>query len=202
MSNDLYSTFLALIKKVDEAWIQTYTGKQLHILNPKPEEICLRDIAHALSLMCRYNGHIQGHVAYSVAQHCVLVSNHCNPEDALYGLLHDASEFAMADIVSPFKRSPQMENYRYYENQLQSMVYRKFGLDSKEPPSVKYSDQLILSTEAVSFLHQPLHPEWKLPYEPLPFKILPSSPQEAEQLFLNRFKELVGTEKFLAYMEE
>src|SRR5271165_7548492 len=83
-------------------WIQTYTGRVMYPLDPRPEEINIIDIAHALSNLCRFTGHVR--TFYSVAEHSVRVSQHCDPKDALWGLLHDASEAYLADMSRPMKR--------------------------------------------------------------------------------------------------
>lgn len=170
------------------AWIQTYTGKKFFPLSPNIEDIDILDIAHALSMQCRYTGHCREF--YSTAQHSVLVSYLCDAVDAPHGLLHDGSETYLIDVPSPLKRTPEFGFYRKSEHKLQSMIYKKFGLAEQEPASVKRADILMLATEAADLL-SPIHPEWKMPANPLPMKIKPLSPIEAEALFLARFNELV-----------
>lgn len=86
-------------------WMQTFAGKAVDLADPKPETICLDDIAHALSRICRYTGHTRRH--YSVAEHCILISRALErdypDEPALWlsGLLHDAHEAYAGDISSP-----------------------------------------------------------------------------------------------------
>jgi 5'-deoxynucleotidase YfbR-like HD superfamily hydrolase len=171
----------------NNAWIQTFSGRKFFPLNPQIDSIIIQDIAHALSMLCRFTGHCK--FFYSVAQHCVLVSYLCDTADQLYGLLHDASEAYLVDIPTPLKRTPQFEFYKKAEHHLQSMIFRKFGLTDVEPPSVKQADKLMLATEAINLLPN-LHPEWKLPCKALPVVLSPMSPTEAEQLFLDRFNEL------------
>ncbi|MFG0247924.1 MAG: phosphohydrolase, partial [Phycisphaeraceae bacterium JB051] len=78
------------------SWIQTYTGKAFYPLREDPGIIDIRDIAHALSLQCRFNGHCSDF--YSVAQHSVHVSEVVPQAFALWGLLHDAAEAYMSDL--------------------------------------------------------------------------------------------------------
>lgn len=86
----------------DDDWFLTLTGRKVHVLNPQPDQICLEDIAGALSRICRFGGMIANH--YSVAQHSVLVSKICPPELAQIGLLHDATEAYLGDVIGPLKR--------------------------------------------------------------------------------------------------
>jgi uncharacterized protein len=171
------------------AWIQTYSGRRFNPTNPNPGAIVIQDIAHSLSMQCRFTGHC--HQFYSVAQHSVLVSHVCNFEDALWGLLHDASEAYLIDIPRPLKKSGYMGAYIEFEHQMQKAICKRFGLPEKEPPSVKRADTVLLATEARDLM-QPLHPDWRQPVEPLPFKIEAWSPQQAKDNFLKRFSELTA----------
>ena len=170
-----------------DAWIQTYTGKKFYPQNPVFDSICIEDIAHSLSQQCRFTGHTVCH--YSVAQHCVLVSYFCNPENALQGLLHDASEAYLVDVASPIKRLPEMAGYRALEKKVQNAIYRKFELPEEEFKDVKRADLIMLSIESQSFI-LPLHPDWKMRtvIPTLKMEALPSL--EAKELFLKRFNEL------------
>lgn len=170
----------------NNGWIQLFTGKKFFPMNPQAEYIDIADIAHSLSNMCRFTGHSSEF--YSVAQHCVLVSYQCG-EHALQGLLHDASEAYICDVSSPIKRLKEFDSYRDVEKQIQSTVYRKFGLPEVEPKEVKIADIRMLATEA-KYLMAPLHVDWKQPAEPYDFEIVPLAPKEAKKLFLERFEEL------------
>lgn len=173
--------------KTSTEWIQTFTGKKFFPLNPRIEDIDIVDIAHSLSNICRFNGHIREF--YSVANHSILVSYLCDYKHALYGLLHDASEFAISDISSPIKRSNIFDSYRVAENKLQTAIYNRFGLFEKEPEDVKVADFQMLATEARDLMGR-LREDWIHSKNPLPFKIEPLSPKESEKLFLKRFYEL------------
>jgi 5'-deoxynucleotidase YfbR-like HD superfamily hydrolase len=83
------------------SWIQTYQGGCFEPFNPHPDQIHIRDIAHALALTCRFTGHCLDF--YSVAQHSVMVSQIVSHKHALAGLLHDASEAYLTDVASPIK---------------------------------------------------------------------------------------------------
>jgi uncharacterized protein len=183
---------------INNAWINTYTGRKFHPLNPNISDVCIEDIAHALSMQCRFTGHCSEF--YSVAQHSVLVSYLCDTEDQLHGLLHDASEAYICDLSSPLKRSGAFENYKMYEKKIQDAVFSKYGLSIVEPASVKKADMLIFATEA-RWLLKDIHPKWKIDVKSLPMKIEPLNPKEAKQLFLDRFNELAPT-GFVKYGED
>ena len=179
-----------VLRGEDDSWIQTYTGKKFYPLNPGVEDICIEDIAHALSMQCRFTGHCKFH--YSIAQHSVLVSYLSDDKDRMHALLHDASEAYICDLSSPLKRSVRFAEYRKIESVLQAAILRKFGLDEKEPSSVKTADLTMLGIEAKTLLF-PIHPEWKLPIKPPPFAVIEMSPQEAEKIFLDRFYDLINS---------
>ncbi len=178
-----------LLFQTSNAWIQTYTGKKFHPLDPRAEEIDIIDIARALSRICRFNGHLKCDIAYSVAQHSILVSDNCSEKDKLFGLLHDSAEAFSADLASPLKRSGAFDNFKYYENQLQSVIYKKYCGSDKEPAEVKEADLRMLSTEAEQLM-APLHKDWVLGLKSYLIKIEPLQPNEAEKLFMQRFNEL------------
>ena len=177
----------------DEPWIQTYSGRRFNPTNPNPEGIVIQDIAHSLSMQCRFSGHSKKF--YSVGQHSVLVSHICNQEDALWGLMHDASEAYLVDIPRPLKRSGKFEAYRDMENVMMKAICKRFGLPEKEPPSVKIADTILLATEARDLMI-PLRSDWVQPVEPLPFKIESWSPQEAKNQFMKRFFQLIGADSY------
>lgn len=173
---------------IKHGWIQLYSGKKFYPLDPQEQDITIKDIAHSLANMCRFTGHCKKF--YSVAQHCVLVSHLVDTEFALAALLHDASEAYLVDVPKPLKRLPIFEGYRELEHQLQDIIFKKFGWHGGEHSSIKIVDVKMLATEARDLM-SPLHPEWKQPAEPYPFVIEALEPQEAEQLYLNRFRELI-----------
>jgi len=175
----------------EAAWIQTYSGRRFNPTNPNPDAIVIQDIAHSLSMQCRFTGHTKKF--YSVAQHSVLVSHICNEEDALWGLLHDASEAYLIDVPRPLKRSGKFEAYLEYEAQMQRAICKRFGLPYQEPPSVKKADTKLLSTEARDLM-SPLHPDWVNRTTPLPFIIDAWDQQKAKDMFMQRFFELIGAD--------
>lgn len=167
-------------------WMQTYTGRQFWPIDPRPDEIHIEDIAHALSMMCRYNGHCR--TFYSVAEHSILVSEHIPPEHALWGLLHDASEAYIADIVRPAKRF--IAGYCEAEDRIMSAVCERFGLSPTMPAEVKRVDNAILADEQRCIMAAP-PAQWTLPEPALGVEIIGWTPWQAEERFLARYAELV-----------
>jgi 5'-deoxynucleotidase YfbR-like HD superfamily hydrolase len=170
------------------SWIQTYSGRRFDPLNPNYESIVIQDIAHSLSMQCRFSGHIAEF--YSVAQHSVGVSYLCNEEDALHGLLHDASEAYLVDIPSPLKKSGNFNFYLDFEAKMMSAVYKRFQLSGPEPDSVKKADKLMLNIEANSLLNA--RNDWHLESMIPPLKVSSMSPKDAKKIFLKRFAELTN----------
>lgn len=170
----------------NEPWIQTFSGKRFAPLNPQAASIDIKDIAHALSMQCRFNGHVLDF--YSVAQHSVFVSYLCNKENRLYGLLHDSAEAYMCDLSSPLKRSGKFDNFKEVEKNIMKTICKVFHLSENEPHDVKEADLMMLYTEERELFN--IHrADWTKGPD-VPFKIKPFLPQEAESLFLKRFYEL------------
>src|ERR1051326_5301684 len=118
----------ALLNTTDTGAIMTFSGRWINPLNPRPEDIDIVDIAHALSNQCRFTGHTR--FFYSVAQHSCLVSDECANPHKLGGLLHDASEAYLSDIARPIKAQPGFgEVYKTCENKLMIAVAKRFSLD-------------------------------------------------------------------------
>lgn len=166
-------------------WMQTVTGRQFWPLDPRPEDIDIIDIAHALSMMCRFGGHCDRF--YSVAEHSVLVSENVPPQDALWALLHDASEAYIADIVRPAKRF--INGYKDIEGRIMAAVCGAFDLPYIEPPSVKRADNAILADEAAQIMGAKPK-DWILPEPPIGVRIIGLSPAAAKSAFLARYRAL------------
>lgn len=168
-------------------WIQTFTGKRFYPLDPQPDDFDIRDIAHALSMQCRYAGHCIRF--YSVAEHCVLLSRFLEPEGRLvarWALLHDASEAYILDVPRPLK--PFLSNYRDLETGIMDVVARRFALYSEMPPEVKRADNRILADEVAQNLG-PL--QWDCEPGPrLGVTLQFWSPPEAERAFLEQYQKL------------
>jgi len=176
------------------SWIQTVSGLKFDALAPEPGMISILDIAHALSKLCRYNGHVREF--YSVAQHSSLGSlvlrDEGFDEDVQFQfLLHDASEYVLADVPRPFKK--YLGNYYEIEAGIQAVIMKKFGLPQELVPEVITMDNRMLRTEAEQlFDFEPLE-DWHLACgEPVPIEIYPLTPAEAQHQFLSVFQELTG----------
>jgi Predicted hydrolases of HD superfamily len=167
-------------------WMQTYTGKAFYPLDPRPEDIDPVDIAHALSLLCRFNGHVNRF--YSVAEHCVLLSTAVSDENKLWALLHDATEAYVGDMVRPLKR--HMDYYVDVENTVMHAIAQRFGLDGAIPDEVHEADSRILLTEREHLMGTP--PQlWSVDgLHPLPVGIAGWDPKTAERSYLWRLRDL------------
>lgn len=166
-------------------WMQTFTGKQFYPLSAQPEDIDILDIAHALSMQCRYNGHTTQ--LYTVAQHCVLLSELVSPEVALWALLHDATEAYAGDMVRPLKQL--LPEYQAIEDDLMKVIADKYGLDAQMPEEVCAADTRILLDERAALLSAP-PADWEVEGEPFGITIRPWQPAEAKARYLARFREL------------
>jgi uncharacterized protein len=167
-------------------WIRTSTGRKYYPLDPRAEDVCLEDVAHHLSMICRYGGAPRRF--YSVAEHSVLVSYMVKPEHALFGLLHDAQEAYLGDMVRPLK--VQMPEYQEVEDLSWRVVAEHFGLPYELPLEVKKADTDILATEkqALGLLFD--HMGLDIPAVPPRVKVACMPPEKAEQAFLERYKAL------------
>jgi len=132
------------MKKRKGDFIQLYSGTRFYPLDPRPEEILIEDIAHALSNICRFTGHTKKFI--SVAEHSINVSNLLPGSLKLQGLLHDASEAYLLDFPRPLKYLPEFAEYRKMEKKIQKMIFKKFGIE-KEAPVVKLADEHVLYYE-------------------------------------------------------
>ena len=168
-------------------WMQTYTGRVFWPLDPRAEDVDIIDIAHALSNLCRYGGHSK--IFYSVAHHSVLVSQIVPREDALWGLMHDAAEAYVIDLIRPIKHSAGARWYREVEARVMVAVCDRFGLPIQQPASVDEADLVMLATERRDLMAPPPRP-WRRDALPLPLQIRPWTPQRAEMEFLSRAAEL------------
>ena len=179
-------------------WMQTHSGLAFYPLDPAPEDIVPTDIAHSLAMQCRYNGHVRRF--YSVAEHCVLMSDwmleHAEPRNAdrarhlaLWALLHDAAEAYIGDMVRPLKIN--MPAFVALDELVTAAVARRFALeDAVIPSAVKAVDTRILLDERAALLGDSPR-SWALgDLEPLGVKIRGWEPAIAKWEYIARLKAL------------
>jgi 5'-deoxynucleotidase YfbR-like HD superfamily hydrolase len=130
-------------KDQPRAWQRMLSGRRLDLLDPSPMDIEIEDIAHGLARVARWNGQTLGEHGFSVAQHSMVVEEimaHVQPDIAprwrLAGLLHDASEYVIGDMISPFKAALGVD-YRTFEDRLETAIHVRFGLPARTPAAVK-----------------------------------------------------------------
>ena len=119
------------------------SGRRLDLLHPSPFDIEIEDIAHGLARVARWNGQTIGEHAFSVAQHSLMVEEICAHLDPalapgwrLAALLHDAPEYVIGDMISPFKSALGFD-YKNFEHGLETAIHLRFGLPPAPPPAVK-----------------------------------------------------------------
>ncbi len=124
------------------AWQRMLSGRRLDLLDPSPLDIEIEDIAHGLARVARWNGQTVGDWPYSVAEHCLLVEEifvrlrpKADAPERLAALLHDAPEYVIGDMISPFKAALGID-YRAFEARLLAAVHLRFGLPAAPPSAV------------------------------------------------------------------
>lgn len=172
----------------DTSWIMSYTGRKFWPLDPRAEDIDIVDIAHALSNICRFTGHVR--TFYSVAEHCVLASRHVPPEHALAALLHDASEAYLCDIARPVKYQPTMAFYREAETRLEHVICDRFGVDIYDPHVRKIDDRMLVTERILLMAEGPFVVDVSQRIENAGIEGL--APYVIKPIFLKRFEDLNG----------
>jgi len=172
-------------------WIETYSGRRFWPLDPRAEDVDVVDIAHALSLVCRFGGHPQQF--YSVAQHCVIVSD-CFDDVKMetHGLLHDAAEAYFSDIVRPVKRL--IQGIDVIEQRIIEAIYGMAGIDpptDEEYARIKEIDTRLLMAERRDLMRDSGN-DWGVRLEPLGFKITPWSWEKAKITYLDKYENLMN----------
>lgn len=166
--------------------IETYKGHMFDVFNIEPEKIDIEDIAHALSLICRFNGHTPRHL--SVAEHSVNVSLHVPRELRLPALLHDAAEAYLSDVPRPIKQV--LPEVNEIDSELTAAIFEKFGLEYPYDPLIKDVDRGMCYAEAEAAGMQVSM--WGEPTMEIMQEISWLTPKEAEVYFMLTFKELTG----------
>ena len=184
------------------AWQRMLSGRRLDLLDPSPLDVEIEDIAQGLSRVARWNGQTKGDWAYSVAQHSLLVEDlvrgfRPKASDAwlLAALLHDAPEYVVGDLITPFKAAVG-DSYKALEKRLMAAVRLRFGLpaEMKEADKViKRADRAAAYLEATQLAGFDLAEAGKFFGKPRGLEAIalkPLPPDEAQRLFLKRFAAL------------
>jgi 5'-deoxynucleotidase YfbR-like HD superfamily hydrolase len=177
------------VKADPGGWMQTRAGLAYFHENPTLASIRIADIAHALSMICRFGGHTSRF--YSVAEHSVLVSQVVPTEHAFVALMHDATEAYVCDVPRPLKRMLG-KVYSDLEDKAWDAICIKFGMDYELPPCVKDADNAVLLAEKAALLLEPPLPwSWAEGLVAADVKIRALRPNQAKDMFLRRFTELM-----------
>ena len=199
----------ARVEAAPRAWQRMLSGRRLDLLDPSPLDIEIEDIAHGLARVARWNGQTIGEHAFSVAQHSIVVEDACahlqpsvEPRWRLIALLHDAPEYVIGDMISPFKAALGLD-YKTFEHRLETAIHLRFGLPAVTPEPVKAliktADRIsawfeavqlagFTATEADGFFGAP-PPDYHLHLDPLPAGA-------AQQRYLQRFHTLSAAAGF------
>jgi 5'-deoxynucleotidase YfbR-like HD superfamily hydrolase len=179
------------------------SGRRLDLLDPSPMDIEIEDIAHGLARVARWNGQTLGVHAFSVAQHSVVVEEivahvepGIEPRWRLAALLHDASEYVIGDMISPFKAALGMD-YKVFEDRLETAIHVRFGLPARTPPPIKVlikrADRACAffeATQLAGFGHAEALDIFGAPPEGYRLRIEPQPAEEAQAHYLRRFEVL------------
>lgn len=184
------------------AWQRMLSGRRLDLINPSPLDVEITDIAHGLARVARWNGQTKGVHAYSVAQHSLMVEQiyqrlftNASPNEQLLALLHDAPEYVIGDMISPFK-AVMGGSYTLIEKRLEDAIRIRFGLPTDTSPKIikqlKQSDRIAAFFESITLagfnedeaLRYFGHPE-NITVEGL--DLIPRPTQQVEGAFLARF---------------
>ena len=186
------------------AWQRMLSGRRLDLLDPSPFDIEIEDIAHGLARVARWNGQTYGDHAFSVAQHCMLVEDivaQLKPGIAqrwrLAALLHDAPEYVVGDLISPFKAAVGLD-YKSLENKLLSAIHLRFGLPAHLPEDItaliKRADKgsaYFEATQLAGFEPAEALDLFGSPRGLAPVKLMPQPTAKAQREFVERFKSLL-----------
>ena len=182
------------------AWQRMLSGRRLDLLDPSPLDVEIEDIAHGLARLARWNGQTHGDHAFSVAQHSVLVLDlacarrpRLSTQGQLAALLHDAPEYVIGDLISPFKAAVGID-YKAFEHRLQAAIHLRFGLEPDLPETlakrIKQADRAAAFFEATrlaGFSVTEAHRFFGQPRTPPSIALDPLPAHEAETQFLEVF---------------
>ncbi len=179
------------------------SGRRLDLLDPSPLDIEIEDIAHGLARVARWNGQTKGAHAFSVAQHCLLVERlvaELRPGASravrLAALLHDAAEYVIGDLISPFKAAVGLD-YKAFENRLLGAIHLRFGLPARMPAEtmalIKHADQIAAyfeATQLAGFTEKEARKFFGNPRGVKPPRLISLATTEAQAQYLERFRRL------------
>ena len=171
-------------------WMQTFTGRRVFPFSFGVDDIDIADIAHALSMTCRFNGHCSRF--YSVAEHSLRMSRVVPGRLKLQALIHDAAEAYLGDVPTPLKNAMALcdMSFRHWEDEIEAKIAEHCDLIWPLDPSIKTWDLVLLATEIRDLMSPPPAPWLPLP-DPLPETIGQTlSPKKAEELFLFEYERL------------
>lgn len=186
------------------AWQRMLSGRRLDLLDPSPFDIEIEDIAHGLARVARWNGQTHGDHAFSVAEHCLLVEA-CvaqfrpgvSPRWRLAALLHDAPEYVIGDLISPFKAAVGLD-YKALENRLLAAIHVRFGLPAELPEDltalIKKADRASAyfeATQLAGFSAEEADEFFGAPRGLRPVRLVPLAAREAQGAYLARFRDLL-----------
>ena len=187
------------------AWQRMLSGRRLDLIDPSPLDIEIEDIAHGLARVARWNGQTLGAHAFSVAQHSIYVEHLCtclepqlSPSEQLIALLHDAPEYVIGDMISPFK-ALLGGSYKDVEKRLEQSIHIRFGLPGNIPVElkklIKRADHISAwfeATQLAGFSANEADQFFGHPPPSIKLKLDPLSPPEAQSQFLERHCELLN----------
>lgn len=191
------------------AWQRMLSGRRLDLLDPSPMDIEIEDIAQGLARVARWNGQTLGDHGFSVAQHSLVVEEiavHVQPDLEprwrLAALLHDAPEYVIGDMISPFKAALGLD-YRRFEDRLESAIHLRFGLPAKLSAEVKalikQADRACAFFEAVQlagFTHEEALSFFGPPPAGYQLTIEPWAAPDAQARYVRRFHDLSAAAGF------
>ncbi|MCH8169305.1 MAG: HD family hydrolase [Proteobacteria bacterium] len=187
------------------AWQRMLSGRRLDLLHPAPLDIEIEDIAHGIARVARWNGQTTGDHPFSVAEHSLLVETilrrlkpGAGPAERLAALLHDAPEYVIGDMISPFKAAIGID-YKDFEHRLAAAVHIRFGLPPDIAPAleklIKRADRLsawfeatqlagFSEADAAKYFPRPRFEGWQA------IRLKARSATAAKRAFLARFRQL------------
>jgi len=198
-------------KDAPRAWQRMLSGRRLDLLDPSPMDIEIEDIAHGLARVARWNGQTIGDHGFSVAQHSLVVEEIAallkpglDPRWRLAALLHDAPEYVIGDMISPFKTALGL-SYKAFEERLEAAVHIRFGLPPHLPAEIKVllkqadrASAFLEATQLAGFDHTEALTLFGAPPPGAPLHLTPLSVAEAQMQYVHRFhllSEAAGYEK-------